>query len=142
MPLALPCCTFVVWYTTRCNTIERLAVDPCFVNFQLVFPVDQLIHGEHAAVVHFVDRLGDLLGVIPNDLERLKTFLLFIEPHEVDGDVFFLKGSRFPECFGYVTVIKRSDILDEANSILLRGTLIIDVEVTASKPNATAIGVK
>ena len=52
---------------------------------------------------------------------------------ETSEDVDSYKALK--ECFGYFTFIKRSDILDEANSILLRGTLIIDVEVqTASRP--------
>lgn len=52
------------------------------------------------------------------------------------GKAFYRKSSEdvdcykaLEECFGYFTVVERSAILDEENAILLRGTLIIDVEV-------------
>mmetsp|Transcript_1074 Transcript_1074/g.1863 ORF Transcript_1074/g.1863 Transcript_1074/m.1863 type:complete len:168 (+) Transcript_1074:81-584(+) len=52
---------------------------------------------------------------------------------ETSEDVDCYKALK--ECFGYFAFVERSVVLDEANSILLREMLIVDVEVqTGSKP--------
>jgi len=72
------------------------------------------------------------------DVNAKTTFLV----RDAHGNVFHKESSEdvdcykaLRDCFGYFAFVKRSAILEETNNVLLRGTLIIDVEVqTADRP--------